>query len=416
MTKKHFIKTLCTLAVLALGSMATTACVDEESALGVNLVDPATLYDGCRDTLYATDAYSLLDDSLMTTGYSFGIIGNYSDAVYGSVSSVLYSQIALQQASSSVNFRDADNHIDSVVLCLVTDGLFPDSSASYNFHFTVRQLAEPVQTDSLYYSHSSLPVDETATFFNGTVTVGPADTVVRLRLNDNILNVIKDSATAADFILHARGLRIAIEPDSDPGMLGINFAAVKTGLSVFYRYGADTLESEYVFLVGAGATHFTQFVHDYSGTAFASADSVGGAQTLYLEPLAGYRAVVNFDAAVRAFSAAHPRAVIHYAELQLTPSASADANRPGRVIGLHKVGGEDTYINDFLSASGDGTYQTADGRFRLRVTQHMQGLLRGGSDPGTHLVLDARRSSAQRTVIDGLQASNPPRIILVYTE
>ena len=308
--------------------------------------------------------------------------------------------------------------MDSVVLCLTAYGLFPDSTATYSFHFEVKQLAEAIQTDSLYYGNSVLPVDEGTMFFNGTVNVSPTDTVIRLRLDNSIRQVLAQSADANQFTELTRGLRIRIVPDGDEGMMGVNFAAVTTGLTTYYRYGSDTLESEYTFVIGTGATHFTHFSHNYSGTVFASADSVGGSQRLYLEPMAGHRVVVNFDAAVRDFAAAHPRAVIHHAELQLTLDASADANLPGRIIGMHKLGGEDTYINDFLSSGGDGTYNIAGNYYRLRVTQHLQGLLRdGGDQKGTHLVLDARRSSAQRTVLCGLQKqSTKPRIIFVYSE
>lgn len=412
---KHTLKRLHLLAAMAVTAALAIGCADEESDLGVGLVDPSTLYSGCLDTLAATDAYTLLDDSLMTTGYSFGIIGNYADATFGTVSSVLYTQIALPQASSNIDFTQVT--IDSVVLCLTASGLYPDTSATYNFHLEVKHLAEPVLSDTLYYSHQSVPAAENETFFDGTVSVGPTDTVVRLRMDDAIREVLAQNADAAQFTTLTRGLRIRIVPDGDMGMMGINFAAVTTGLTTYYRYGdTSSTESEYTFVIGDGATHFTNFSHDYSGTVF-DADSIGGAQRLYLEPLAGHRVVLNFDQAVRDFAAEHPRAVIHHAELQLQPDASADGNLPSRIIGMHKVGGDDSYINDFLSASGDGTYNAADGCYRLRVTQHLQGLLRDGKDHGLHLVLDARRSSAERTVVCGPQQSGKaPRIVIVYSE
>ncbi len=412
---KHTLKRLLMLVALATTATLATGCADEESDLGVSLVDPSTLYSGCLDTIYATDAYTLLDDSLMTTNYSFGIIGNYSDATFGSVGSVLYTQIALPQASSNIDFTQVT--IDSVVLCLTASGLYPDTTATYNFHFEVKHLAEPVLSDTLYYSNQSVPVAENETFFDGTVSVRPTDTVVRLRMDDAIREVLAQNADAAQFTTLTRGLRIRIVPDGDMGMMEINFAAVTTGLTTYYRYGdTSSLESEYTFVIGEGATHFTNFSHDYSGTALG-ADSIGGAQRLYLEPLAGHRAVLNFDEAVRKFAADHPRAAIHHAELQLCLDASADNNRPSRIIGMHKVDGADSYINDFLSTSGDGTYNTADSRYRLRVTQHMQGLLRDGKDHGLHLVLDARRSSAERTVVCGpQQTGKAPKIVIVYSE
>ena len=118
------------LPVLGALLLALTACNDKETEIGLGLTDPATLYNGKADTIYASSAYSLRDDSLLTSNYSFGIIGNYNDPTFGRVSSTLYSQIGLASGMSSINFDEVT--IDSVVLTLVSDGLFPDTDGTYN--------------------------------------------------------------------------------------------------------------------------------------------------------------------------------------------------------------------------------------------------------------------------------------------
>ena len=82
---------------------ALWSCNDDESDLGMNLVDQGTLYKGITDTIYATSAVTRFDDSLRTSDYSFGIIGNYGDLTFGSVTSSLFTQIALFSTDNSIN-------------------------------------------------------------------------------------------------------------------------------------------------------------------------------------------------------------------------------------------------------------------------------------------------------------------------
>jgi hypothetical protein len=412
------------LALAALLPLFTTGCADEESALGLGLNDPNTIYNGISETFYANDAYSMTDDSLLTSGYSFGIIGIYNDPTFGKVTSELYTQIALADNTNSINFDEVI--IDSVVLSLVKERLYPDSTATYNFHFEVKQLSQAIETDSSYYASDSIPVDEGTTFFDSTVSVGYADTVVSLKLGGTIGNVLSQRASAEDFIQLTKGLRIRMLPDSDNGMLGINFSATQTCITVYYTY-ANNPESDsntYVFPLNGSTVHFNHFTHDYTGTVFAGTDSIEGSQALYLEPLAGHKVHVSFDEAVRAFHEAHPMAVIHYAELLLPNADPAADDMPDRVIALTRnASGDEVYINDLIdlyTATGyDGKYNADTRRYRLRVTQHLQGMLRNGADNGTILVLNSRRSSALHAVIGGYQASTASdriRIEFVYTE
>ena len=406
---------------LLLLAFAVSGCTDEESGLGMNLVDGSTLYNGQQVTLTANSALSVREDSLTTTNFSFGVIGNYQDATFGSVSATLYTQIALDEHTSSINM--ADNIIDSVVLTLVKDHTYPDSMATYNFHFEVMHLAEPLLTDTVYYSKDTLAVDPTAVYFNQTVSVGPADSVLRLKLDNSIGSILNQTGAAEEFITATKGLRIRITNAGDAGMLGINFAATNTCLTVYHRYSSeDTVDATYPFLLGNGTSHFIHFEHNYTGSVTGGVDSLDGATALYLEPLGGYNLLVSFDSAIRAFAAAHPNAVLHHAELLLPVASPTTPALPDRLLAVAKRdSANDVYIDDLMMditnmARFDGTYDASRNCYRLRVTQHIQGLLRNGADPGTQLVLNSRRSSAARVILNGLTATDHPRIEIIYTE
>ena len=47
---------------------------------------------------------------------------------------------------------------------------------------------------------------------------------------------------------------------------------------------------------------------------------------------------------------------------------------------------------------------------------HLQSMLRDGFDKGTHLLIDARGSVAERTVLNGYNETDKIKINLIYTE
>ncbi len=400
------------------------SCTDEESALGIDLVDSTTMYDGQQYVLYADDAWTEVEDSLLTSNYSYGAIGNYHDATFGKVKSILYTQIALPSNTADFSF-DSDMILDSVVLSLATTGIFPDTNRSYRFHFEVMRLAEPVLSDTTYYAWQSLPVDNSGKYFDATVRMSGLDTVVSLKLDTNVYSLLRRTATAEEFIQQTKGLRIRLKESSDEGVLGIDFSSVQTCLRAHYHYihDNDTTTGFYTFLMGAGTAHFTQFIHDYSGTIFTS-KKIPGAYRLYLEPMGGQRVRLSFDRDLQAFHAAHPWAVIHQAELLMTVAPEDDGRMPDQILTLGKdVDGNDAYINDLLDVytlkGYDGTYNADKNYYRMRVTQHLQSLLRQGSDRGWLLLLNSRRHSPMRAILYGTEvgdANKRPRIVLTYSE
>lgn len=401
------------IALLTLLCLLTTACVDEETDLGANLAGDGARYEGVDTTLYADAAYSFRDTALQTGGYYYNIIGNYSDATFGKVSAELYTQLSLPSRTSTIDFESVE--IDSVVLTLVKNALYPDTNGTYSFHFEVRQLAEAVSSsDSIYTMSSTLPVGSEAPYFDQAVTVSATDTVVRLKLSNDIVEALRYTGDNDGFVAHAKGLRIRIVGESsDPGMLTIDFSATKTRLTAYYRYGERPDTSDYQFSL---SHRFMHYEHDYT-TAVVGDDSVPGANALYLEPLGGYSVRVSFDQALSVFRAAHPRAVIHHAEL-LLPLATGDyGTPPERVVAYKAVtSGTEPYIADYLLAGVDGYYHSDANQYRLRVTQHVQGLLRDGIDRGTTLVINSRRSTATRTVLCGTTTGNRVKIALTYSE
>ena len=204
----------------------------------------------------------------------------------------------------------------------------------------------------------------------------------------------------------------------------VSLTSSYTCLRAYYHHivGSDTITGDYPFQLGdAVNARFTHFYHDYSGTVFANTDSIAGAGTLYLEPFGGHSIRMNFNTALLAFRTAHPTAVIHHAELLLPTSPASTTLLPERItITATNAEGKENYIMDeldnYTNTGYDGYYHSDRGAYRMRVTQHLQGLLRNGADYGWRLHLTSHLSAPERAQFNGTASANSPKIIFVYTE
>ncbi len=410
------------------------SCTEKESDLGMDLQDPSTIYNGVRDTAYGV-AYTVFDDSLLTSGQTSALLGCYIDPLYGMSEAIIYTQMTSPNGEG-VEF-DQYCHIDSVVLSLSVSELFTSgfSEKSYHdLHFEVYQLAETLTSDSAkYYADNSTPVNGNC-LFNDVVRFADADTmVVNIKLNDNIINLLSNHSytTAADFNNAIKGLRIRLVNDGDPTMATINMAASATRVTAYFTYdnGTESTYRYYEFTIGHGVTHYNQYINNYTGVLSAfntnRHDSLDGSQYLYLVPMGGTNIKFNIDNFVQQFKQAHPYAIIHYAELLLPVADASQSNKPDQIVALkYASDGLLTNVPDMYDAftykGFDGTYDNKNGYYRMRITQHLQKIMREGCDYGTLLVINGRRSSPAHIKLNGTSLSatsgNPIRIEFIYSE
>lgn len=420
------IKKLLLLPLGLLMMLAPCACTEEESDLGVNLQDPFTIYSGVRDTAYMS-ACTVLDDSLSVSGYTGAVIGNWEDTAFGSVSAVLYTQVA----TSKDGVRIPDSIIfDSVVMTLVIDTMRPvlPDSTLMQLHLTVRQLAEPLRGDSNYYSNQGLPLgtllfDNSVPYYTGTDSL-------RFNMGEAIYPILKKECSQAEFLEWSKGLAITL---TDNVMLSVNLAATNTRLTAYYRMNeADTAHRHFDFVINSEAAHSMYYRHEFGNAAHSpikplydrTQDSIDGKHRVYLEPLGGTRVRLNLQGWIDGFRKQHPTAVIHYAELVLPISDTTQTELPVRIMAMKKNGaGELVYVTDadvltnqYTYAGFDGYYHKDRHCYRLRVTRHLQELMRSGQDYGTELVIDGRRSTPFSVALRGSEGERCAMIDFVYTE
>lgn len=404
-------------------------CTEKESNIGLDLQDPSTIYHGNVDTAYGI-AYSVYDDSLLTTGLNAAIIGSWYEPHFGTSTATLFANVSTPDGAS-VSFDDHCT-IDSVVLSLAITGMFfpaSDTASSQDLHFKILQLSQRLNKDSAYYSDSEVGVGTTV-FYDDVVSLERGDSmVVSLKLTPAFAALIenKNYSSSDEFEDAVKGFHISLDNSTGHYMAAINLAASATRLTVYYTYtsGGQGLYRTYDFAFGSNVPHFSHFSKNFieSLSTFNSnkQDSVRTLGQLYLCPLGGTNIKFNVDSFVRQFHKDHPLAIIHYAELVMPVSVETTTGHPESIAALKRFANglvaniPDMY--DIFTYSGfDGTYDSAKKCYRMRVTQHFQNLVREGRDYGTLLVISGRRTSMEHAIVNGDNVADPIRIEFVYSE
>ena len=397
--------------------------------MGSSLVDPATLYNGTRDTVYL-NGYTVYDDSLLTSDYSEALIGSFNDATLGKTSAFLYTQIALPDdnglnVSSQVSF-------DSVDITLVLNNVFSSSSATtHNAHFRIYQLQEAF-IDGNYYGNDSITWNTQVCFLDLDTTISSDVRTIRFKLDSaQIVPFLSSNVSTSDFLANMKGIRVSLnEFESNDVMLSINMNAVDTKLTLHCSKDSTDIALNFILghKSGLATRHFVQFRHNYAGTPISRFDNlsqrddtIGISTAAYLKPMGGTRVVYKLDTAwYNDFRRQHPYAVVNYAEL-LLPVVSGDTNTlPKRLLAYKGASGDAALVSDAIDAnrySGfDGYFNNDTKYYRMRVVRHLQQLLTEGVDNGTTISIDARRSNPKSVTIKGSSTTDRPRIALVYSE
>lgn len=431
-----------TIKALVFGSMAAivvifafAACNPEDTDFGRDLTDPSAWYNGTLCDTLSIEAYTCREDSMTTSNYLNGVIGVLQNNVFGKTEAAMYTQAALSTTGGISFERDV---VDSIVVSLAITDFFSTDVKDSNYVYTARMrvipLADPMYPDSTYYACSDVQCLRMI-FFDSVLRISKKDTVVRMKLNSSAMSIFQNQSYVdnEDFQTALRGFKISLEPegaDADNMMMYINYAAATTGLTVHFHSDNDTLPLKYSFVFsGTSAAHFNSYRHTYT-TAPLSVfqtnvnDSVAGESKLYLQPLGGTFVKMRFPT-LKQWSAQHPNAVIHHAQLifPVDDATTAVGETSVRLISYrYQNNGTVALIPDMmdalLSEGFDGRYDAAKKQYRMRVSRQIQQTIVGGTNGDMAIYIDARRISAKQVLLCGTDKTMPKHVKLeiIYSE
>lgn len=434
--KKISIKALVISAItLMTGFFLFTACNPEDTDFGRDLTDPSAWYNGTLCDTLSIEAYTCREDSMTTSNYLNGVIGMLQNSVFGKTEATMFTQAALSTTGGISFERDV---VDSVVLSLAITDFFStdlkDSNYVYSARMKVVPLADPMYVDSTYYACSDVQCLRQV-YFDNSMRISKKDTVVRMKLNSSIMSIFQNKSYAnnEEFQTALRGFKISLEPegaDADNMMMYINYAAAATGLTVHFHSDNDTVPLKYTFVFsGTSAAHFNSYRHTYTASPLSVFntnvdDSVAGTRKLYLQPLGGTFVKLRFPT-LKQWSAQHPNAVIHHAQLVLPvdDATTALGESAARLICYrYQSNGTVALIPDMmdalLSEGFDGRYDADKNQYRMRVSRQVQQAVTGSTNGDMAIYIDARRVSAKQVLLCGTDKAMPKHVKLeiIYSE
>lgn len=426
------------------------SCVDEDSMLGLDLVDQSDLLNVKKYDKFDINASIFHEgDSLKTSDYRYMTLGSYKDNEFGKVTTSIYTQISL--SSTSIDFNYYKDKADSIVLTMAYTGLF-SRDTSMNMNISVYEITESFDDSAAYYSNSTLQHSSTP-IISKTIKVAPKERVVvgsdtlnaqlRLNLGNDFLQRILNSGSFSSndaFLNNFKGLYIKLTTTDEHGMIAyFDMYSSNSGMMLYYQDGNNKTQ-KFNFVFDQASRRFTHIDYDFSSSQlsqFSSKrklsndtincnDSIGQASKMYIGALGISMAKLDINDLVQWYKDSTQKLGMFNQAMLILPvnddyisSVGGVNNIPSRIICYRKDSdGNLVYIHDaYTSESYMGTYDAASKSYRMRITSHLQNYLNANIPSSEiYLVPDSKNSSANRVVLNGPKhQTRPAKIEIIYT-
>jgi hypothetical protein len=386
------------IPVLFLLLIGLNSCKKEINSIGLDLRDDLLGTEFMDTTTLQT--FSLLEDSLNTT-YTNTLLGELHDPIFGQTEAAIYMQLALEK---TIAFTDNDI-FDSIVLVLsYTGGYMGDTTQPVSFE--VYKLSEDLNSTQTYYQFSTVThesenltnISNFQTCYKPTTsfTVGNDQTKsaphLRIRLTDNLKSdLMKNISSTNELRTTLKGLYIKANSAGNPGTMAyFRMNNDNSGL-ILYTHRADTaLTSQFRFYTKGAqeeVTYFTHFDHDYNQSTdpqftqmVLSGDHAVGDKMLYLQSTGGIKTKIDFPYLADLFKGQN--VIINRAELVITNMLPDEMYLKSPTNLNIKYIGTDGKLNTLAdenlgTAYFGGTYDKDKQEYRIRITRHVQSILKG---------------------------------------
>lgn len=431
------------------------SCEEEPDLIGLNLQPQSEkLVLGYSDTT-SIIAYSLIDDSMRTDNYPLCLMGSYNDAIFGSTSASIFTQLRL--SDNNVSFGTNNPTFDSLLLFLPYAGGYTYNNPYVKttpINLKVYEVDEKMSIDSLYYSDKLLAY-KNSVLADYTFTPNPKDSVIFnkikyppmliIRLNNILANKLLSAASTdltdndvfTNFIkgLYIKAMPLSTSQVNKGSISYFNlYSSALANMTLYYKKNpTDTFSSKYTFLINDKSSKYTYFDHynylnaqtdlrkQIGSEGFPTADTNLGKQKLYLQSMGGIKLKLKFPY-IREWIK-NQNIIVNEAVLVLKNADVDDNNTPPSLLAALKrvANGKTELLPDYIEEGSsfiDATYNSTSREYRIRITRYFQKMLNSDEvNYGLFLFTDSRRTSANRFVFYGTDKSltNRMKLELKYT-
>jgi len=429
-------------------------CKKDISSIGLDLKDRDDLLNAVFTDSVTLTAYSVLEDTLNTTGLVAHYLGCLKDNIFGNTTASIFTQLV--PLGNNITFGKSPI-LDSIVFVLRYNGGFYGDTLN-PFTVKIYELTEDIIADKTYYQHHSIAYDKSKNLTYSDFHLYPKPNTkvkvdsllnphIRIRLKDELgERFFKDYEkleSAETFKKYFKGLYICAESFRNDGSM-VNFALSSTlsGIRLYYKEkdGDKYKSKQFAFLINStDAVRFSHYEHNYNTGEQKFIEQIDslksvkereklGEKTLYVQSMGGVKTKISFPY-IKAFkekNANGKNIVINKAELVVT-DIGEDLHLypvPNR-MGFQAVDSSGKLVIMPDLALGNiayfgGTYDKNNKEYRFRITRYIQNLIQKENyQPYIYLVAEGAAAYANRLILNGTnpaEASKKLRLEIYYTE
>jgi len=331
-------------------------------------------------------AFSVREDSLLSSLAIRSPLGSYSDPVFGYVGASIYTQFSL--LSNDVNFGSGFTP-NSLVMTIGYAGKYGDAALQAQT-INVYQVGESFFSTSIYYSNKKFKLgypqmeddegdfdlDPAKVIASVTVTPQDNDSVVVINFDDILFSsddsILADNSAFQSFI---RGFYITTDTTDLGGIFYLDFLSPYTKLTLNYN---DSLSFD--FIINSTSATVNHFAHSYAGTVVESQlnDSTLGDSLVYIQALAGVKSKVKFPFLSEWVK--NQKIAINKAELVINVLNEDLTTYPAPEAMFLLGAGANVTLTDQLEGASyfGGTYDLVARQYKFNIARHIHEVLYEG--------------------------------------
>tara|TARA_B100000767_G_scaffold229374_1_gene220066 strand:- start:557 stop:1750 length:1194 start_codon:yes stop_codon:yes gene_type:complete len=344
-------------------------------------------------------------DSIQTVYTNSLILGEISEAVFGSNTAGFYTQILLKENNTDLG---NNSEVDSVILSYSYSDYYGDLKEFGSLDVTF--IEEEISKDSIYYSNSFeiLKGNEYDDIHLSDPTL--FDPFLRIKLSDDfgeeILSYGNDALKDNEsFLEKIKGISVSVESSEENTMLYLNPNGSNSYLKVYYHNdesGSDTLSLD--FELGGDAARINLF----NSKPLSNLDQFDG--ELYIQSMAGYNAKIsinNLDSLRLLLDQKPLNKVIMSFDVESGSQIEYSAHDKLFLVRKNQEG-VPVFLEDYL-LSGNGL--KVNDKFEFNITSYFDQLLNNYSYTNDlYLVPAGGAINANRTILNDI------KLIIHYSE
>jgi hypothetical protein len=392
---------------------------------------------GYSDTTHI-EAYSVIEDSVLTADLSYAFVGYMNDPVFGTTSAEWYSQLRLSEEPTIFGVNPT---CDSAFLYLPISGGYGDTLS--NMTIKVYRVTESIYDTIHSYSNKSVSYDREfplgeitftprpndSTYYNGKMHAPVLRIPLNFRFGNQILLADNDDLESNDnFLKYFKGIALVAEPQDDQGkgaVMKLSVSALSSYIDLHYHNSQDT--TTYTFEFTSDCQRFNRY--DHNGYHDASpllqqqigGDTLLGNQFLFLQAMGGIKVKLKFPFLKKWQD--KEKILVNDAQLIFSNAMPSDAFTAPRNLSLYAMKSDGT-LNAFSLPDAnegsnyfDGNYNSSSGTYRFRLTHYVQQVLNGEqTDYGLFLLIPTASLVSSRMVLNGSgSVTSPVKLYIKYT-